>query len=219
MNWMKAAAERVSGLVSEAKEVQQIVNEMSRLMSACEELIHEHYLDGALLLATNGLGIDTSELEQALKSWDDAITDEPNLYSALGIDPKATEDYTENKDVADPLSRLTPSLTDEGVLEVAGRLIERGARVRAALVPLRERAHEELNRRENLWRPLHHQLRSWLPLGRRGKEAMERLDAVQTAEKLAGGDRRGSPCPALSSDRGTRATLLGMDGSGQQHHT
>ncbi len=183
-NWMKAAAERVSGLISEAKEVQQIVNEMSRLMSACEELIHEHYLDGALLLATNGLGIDTSELEQALKSWDDAITDEPNLYSALGIDPKATEDYTENKDVADPLSRLTPSLTDEGVLEVAGRLIERGARVRAALVPLRERAHEELNRRENLWRPLHHQLRSWLPLGRRGKEAMERLDAVQTAENL-----------------------------------
>ena len=183
-SWKRAADERVSRLVSEAKEVAQIENELERLTLECDELLWEHFLGNGLLLAAKSLGIDTSELAQAMQSWNSAITDKPSLESALGINREATEELTQNNVFADRLNRLTPSLTDEGVLEVAGRLVLRGARVRAALVPLRERAQVELDRREDLWRSLNRKLRKWLPVGRRGKESAERLAAVHEAESF-----------------------------------
>ena len=183
-SWMRAADERVSRLVSEAKKVAQIENELERLTLECDEFLCENFLGKGLLLAAKSLGIDTSELAQAMQSWNSAIAEKPSLESALGINREATDEFKQNNDFADPLNRLTPSLTDEGVLEVAGRLLERGAQVRAALVPLRERAQVELDRREDLWRPLNRTLRKWLPVGRRGKDSAERLAAVHEAENF-----------------------------------
>ena len=74
------------------------------------------------------------------------------------------------------------TMSGQGLLEIAGRLTERGAGVRAALAPLREQARAELDRRKNLWRPLRRRLLEWLPDGRRGQRAAKRVDAVQAAE-------------------------------------
>ena len=76
---------------------------------------------------------------------------------------------------------FTGQLTARGLLQVAGRLTERGAEVREALVGLREQAKVELDRRENLWRPLRRRLLEWLPLGRRGQQAAARMATVQAA--------------------------------------
>ncbi len=73
------------------------------------------------------------------------------------------------------------TLTDQGMLEVAGRLTERGAQVRTALESLRERAGNELDRRENQWRPLRRQLLEWLPVARRGQRAATRMAPTQAA--------------------------------------
>ena len=90
------------------------------------------------------------------------------------------------------LSNADPSddamkLTDRGLLEIVGRLTERGAQVRAALQPLREQARAELNRREDLWRPLSRRLLEWLPSGHRGQRAADRVVAVQAGEKWLAG--------------------------------
>ncbi|MCY3913355.1 MAG: AAA family ATPase [Chloroflexi bacterium] len=80
------------------------------------------------------------------------------------------------------------TLTDRGLLEIAGRLTERGAQVRAALEPLREQALAELDRRENLWRPLSRRLMEWLSSGRRGQQAANRLYVVRAAEGWLAGE-------------------------------
>ena len=80
------------------------------------------------------------------------------------------------------------TMSGQGLLEIAGRLTERGAGVRAALAPLREQARAELDRRENLWRPLARRLLDWLPSGRRGQQAAKRIDAVQAAEDWLAGE-------------------------------
>ncbi len=76
---------------------------------------------------------------------------------------------------------FTSQLTARGLLQVAGRLTERGAEVREALVVLREQARVELDRREDLWRPLRRRLLEWLPSARRGQQAAARLPTVQAA--------------------------------------
>ena len=98
------------------------------------------------------------------------------------------QDHAVTVNVGNPASGFTPTpsestltLSDQGLLQVAGRLTERGANVRHTLEELRKRTQAELDRRENLWRPLRRQLLEWLPTARRGQKAAARLTDVQAA--------------------------------------
>ena len=73
-----------------------------------------------------------------------------HIESEISRHMEAQRFFLSNADPSDDVM----TLTDRSLLEIAGRLTERGAAVRAALEPLRERARAELDRRENLWRPL-----------------------------------------------------------------
>ena len=120
---------------------------------------------------------ELSELLRARRvGWEDI---EPEISRHM----EAQRFFLSNADPSDDVMMLT----DRALLEVAGRLTERGAAVRAAVEPLREQARAELDRRENLWRPLARRLLDWLPAGRRGQEAAKRLEAVQAAEKWLAG--------------------------------
>lgn len=182
--WANKASECVQGLFEEIKQVGEIVKEMHDLLSACEEFTVDVGISHEDLDNARSLGIDTSELQDALNWWFNAIYDEPNLYTALGEDPKSDAVDIDSQRPEDPLGGFSPTLTDEGLQEVAGRLFERGATVRRLLGPLRESASAELARREELWIPLHLELRRWLPVGRLGKEAGERIGTIRSAEIL-----------------------------------
>ena len=151
------------------------------------------------------VGVDASPAIKAWDHWSRALSDEPGLPNVETQELDVwghplDEDPTRNHPVINiagtevhlsdlrnaridlgARSAYSTTLSDQGVLEVAGRLTERGAQVRTAVEALREQARCELNRRENLWRPLRRQLLEWLPSARRGQQAAARTATVQAA--------------------------------------
>ena len=160
------------------------------------------------LMDDRQVGIDASALIHAWDWWSRALTDEPRLPELEMTDinqltvgrlkgrhirlPEAGASKDELRAALPEMVEMfkvvplrfrefVSTLTEQGVLEVAGRLTERGAQARAAVEALREQARAELDRRENLWRPLRRQLQEWLPSARRGQQASARLTVVQAA--------------------------------------
>ena len=186
--WRATASKLLASLVEEAEEASQATVHLSELIEQCEMLIRQ---PPDWLADAKRVDIDASEVRRAWDRWERALDDEPGLPDpdklwqmihrqdhALMIDvPNPSNDT-----IVPTPSDSTLTLSAQGLLEVAGRLIERGAGVRAALESLREQAQAELDRREDLWRPLQRRLREWLPDGRRGQRAANRVDAVQAAE-------------------------------------
>ncbi len=151
------------------------------------------------------VGVDASQVVKAWEHWSRALSDEPGLpnVETQELDVWGNpldEDPTRNHPVINiagtevhlsdlrnaridlgARSAYSSTLSDQGVLEVAGRLTERGAQVRTTVEALREQARAELDRRENLWRPLRRQLLEWLPSARRGQQAATRLATVKAA--------------------------------------
>lgn len=152
-----------------------------------------------------GVGVDASRVIKAWDYWSRALSDEPGLPNVETQELDVwghplDEDPTRNHPVINiagtevhlsdlrnaridlgARSAYSTTLSDQGVLEVAGRLTERGAQVRTAVEALRKQARAELDRRENLWRPLRRQLLEWLPSARRGQQAAVRVATVQAA--------------------------------------
>lgn len=147
------------------------------------------------LLAAHGLNWEDIEPEvsnliaERGNNWNEIASEFFELTDARGIRREDIEpivsEYMDRRRFR--LSNIGPTddamtLTDRGLIEISGRLTERGAAVRAALEPLREQARAELNRRENLWRPLSRRLMRWYRAGRDAQEVANRVDAVQAAE-------------------------------------
>ncbi len=187
--WKKAAETRLSDLALDAEEANKAASELHGLVDECETLTQG---PPDWLAEAERVGIDASDVSQAWEAWEGATTDEPGLPDPdqmwRAIEPGSLQDHAVTVNVGNPASGFTPTpsestltLSDRGLRQVAGRLTERGGNVREALEKLRERARAELDRRENLWRPLRRQLLEWLPIGRRGKQAAERLTSVQAA--------------------------------------
>ena len=160
------------------------------------------------LMDVRQVGIDASALIHAWDWWSRALTDEPRLpelemtdFNQLTVGrlkgrhirlPEAGASKDELRAALPEMVEMfkvvpvrfrefVSTLTEQGVLEVAGRLTERGAQARTAVEALREQARAELDRRENLWRPLRRQLLEWLPTARRGQKSAARLTDVQAA--------------------------------------
>ena len=160
------------------------------------------------LVDVKQVGIDASAVLHAWDWWSRALTDEPRLpelertdFNQLTVGrlkgrhirlPEAGASRDELRAALPEMVELfkvvpvrfreyVSTLTEQGVLEVAGRLTERGAQVRTAVEALREKARAELDRRENLWRPLRRQLFEWLPSARRGQQAAARMATVEAA--------------------------------------
>ena len=187
--WMAAAETRLFVLAEEAEEGNKATSELHELVDKCETLTQG---PPDWLAEAERVGIDASDVFKAWDTWESSATDEPGLPDPdqMWRDVKAgsAQDHGVIVNVGNPGSgfRPTPSestltLSEQGLLQVAGRLTERGANVRHALEELRERAQTELDLRENLWRPLRHQLLEWLPLARRGQQAAARLETVKAA--------------------------------------
>ena len=184
--WKNSAEARLKLLEFEAMEASKASSDLSNLVSECEELT---WMPHDLLAEAERVDIDTSDVFQAWAEWQWAITDKPGLPDQdelqRDLEPGVERDHPVMRDVHNPHnlpyfeSPLT--LSDQGLLQVAGRLTERGANVRHALEELRKRARAELDRRENLWRPLRRRLMEWLPTARRGQQAAARLTSVQAA--------------------------------------
>ena len=187
--WKDAAEARLSDLAEEAEEANQAASHLHDLVDACETLTQgpPDWLAEAELV-----GIDALEVRRTWHAWERATTDEPGLPDPdqmwREIEPGSTQGHAVTVNVGNPAGGFTPTpsestltLSDQGLLQVAGRLTERGANARQALEELREQARAELDRRENLWRPLRRQLLEWLPLGRRGQQAAARIATVQAA--------------------------------------
>ena len=185
-HWKTVADKRRKALDAEAEFVNRMASELDRLLRDAHSLCipTPDYLADA-----DRVGIDASAVKKVWDRWSGSLTEEPGLPR---LDKREITTWTEEQgwgmDVdsygvtlhGSPVQFTNP-LTKRGVLEVAGRLTERGARVRDEFVPLRERAQAELDRRENLWRPLRRQLLEWLPTARRGQEAATRLKTVRAA--------------------------------------
>ena len=187
--WKDAAETRLSALAEEAEEGNKATSELHDLVDECESLTQG---PPDWLAEAERVGIDASGVLKAWDTWESAATDEPGLPDPdqmwRDIEPGSMQDHAVIVSVGNPVSGFTPTpsestltLSEQGLLQVAGRLTERGANVRHALEELRERARAELDRRENLWRPLRRQLLEWLPSARRGQRAAARMATVQAA--------------------------------------
>ena len=189
--WRISAEERYTSLSQEAEEANRAAELLSGLAEKCESLTHG---PPGWLVDAERVGIDASDVRHAWEWWEYSHLDEPSLPVDEELWPDDAIHVEEIGSIVRDRSgiRFRPSLSSgpdaaftmgsQGLLEIAGRLTERGARVRAALEPLREQAREELDRRENLWRPLSRRLMDWLPTGRRGQRAAKRIGAIQAAE-------------------------------------
>ena len=191
--WRHNVEERYSSLWDEAEEANCVATLLEGLAHKCDILTCG---PPKWLADSERVGIDASDVRQAWEWWNLSNVDQP----ALPVDEELWPDdqfRSSAEEIAAVIRDrdgvcIRPSLSSgpdsaftmssQGLLEVAGRLTERGAQVRAALEPLREQAQAELDRREGLWRPLRRQLLEWLPSGRRGRQAANRVDAVQAAE-------------------------------------
>jgi len=186
VHWKTVADKRRRALDAEAESVNRMASELDRLLRDAHSLCIP---TPDFLADADRVGIDASAVKTVWDRWSGSLTEEPGLPR---LDKREIATWTEEQgwgmDVdsygvtlhGGPVQFTNP-LTKRGVLEVAGRLTERGARVRDELVPLRESAQAELDRRENLWRPLRRQLLEWLPTARRGQKAAARLTDVQAA--------------------------------------
>ena len=194
--WRATASKRLASLVEEAEEASQATVHLRELIEQCESLIRQ---PPDWLADAEWVGIDASEVCRAWDWWKRSLDDEPGLPDPDKLwlwQETSMREHALMIDVPNPSNETivpTPSdstltLSAQGLLAVAGRLIERGARVRDALEPLREQARAELDRREDLWRPLRRRLLEWLPAGRRGQQAAKRIDAVQAAEQWLAGE-------------------------------
>ena len=189
--WRATAEERLIHLKDEAEDANAATALLSGVVEKCETLTSQ---PPDWLADAERVGIDASEVRRAWDWWEHSLNDEPGLPDSDELleawEPASRQDHAVIIRV-DGVGDFTPStltLSARGLLEVAGRLIERGAGVRTALEPLREQARAELDRRENLWRPLARRLLDWLPSGRRGQQAARRVDAVQAAEDWLAGE-------------------------------
>ena len=187
--WKGVAETRLSALAEEAEEGNKATSELHDLVDECETLTQG---PPDWLVEAERVGISASDVRKAWAAWESASTDEPGLPDPdqmwRDIRPGPMQDHAVTVNVGNPASGFTPTpsestltLSDQGLLQVAGRLTERGANVRHTLEELRKRAQAELDRRENLWRPLRRQLLEWLPSARRGQQASARLTTVQAA--------------------------------------
>ena len=185
--WKNLAEERLKLLESEAKESSEASAQLFDLVHECEELTSP---PPECLAEAERVGIDASDVFQAWAEWQFAVVDEPGLPDPNDlledIEPRSWRDHPVMRGVVNahefPYHYESPySLSEQGLLQVAGRLTERGANVREALGKLRQHARAELDRRENLWRPLRRQLLEWLPTARRGQQAAARLTTVKAA--------------------------------------
>ncbi len=70
---------------------------------------------------------------------------------------------------------------------IATRLVERSSRLLTHVEDLRGSASEELERREDIWRPLSQELRAWLPDGHGEQRALARRYGIGEAERWLGG--------------------------------
>ncbi len=185
--WRATALERLESLMEEAEEANRATALLHDLIEKCEMLIRE---PPDWLADAGRVGIDASEVRRAWDWWERSLDDEPRLPDPdklwQAVEPPSNQDHAipvlYGTASSPTPSESTLTLSAQGLLEVAGRPIERGAGVRAALEPLREQAQAEFDRREDLWRPLSRRLRDWLQSGRRGQQAAKRVDAVQAAE-------------------------------------
>ena len=187
--WKEAAETRLAALAEEAEEGNKATSELHDLVDECETLTQG---PPDWLTEAGRVGIDASDVLTAWDTWESAATDKPGLPDPdqmwRDVKPGSTQEHAVIVNVGNPGSgfRPTPSestltLSEQGLLQVAGRLTERGANVREAVGKLRQHARAELDRRENLWRPLRRQLLEWLPIGRRGRQAAARLATVKAA--------------------------------------
>ena len=194
--WRSTVDERLRSLGQEAEEANRAAELLHGLAEKCEILTRG---PPDWLADAGRVGIDASDVRQAWQWWEYSTADEPGLPVAEELWPDAVPPSVEKlatilrvgndiRVIDRPLSDSMFTMSGQGLLEIAGRLTERGAGVRAALAPLREQARAELDRRENLWRPLSRRLLDWLPSGRRGQHAAKRIDPVQAAEDWLAGE-------------------------------
>ena len=185
--WKNTAEARLKALELEAKEASMASSDLFELVHEIEDLT---FGPPECLAEAGRVDVDASDVFQAWAEWQFAIADEPSLPDPdeflHDIEPRSVFDHPVTRDIRNLHEfpnryESTYSLSEQGLLQVAGRLTERGANVREALGKLCQRAQAELDRRENLWRPLRRQLLEWLPTARRGQEASARLTAVQAA--------------------------------------
>ena len=183
--WRATAEERLIHLKDEAEDANAATALLSGVVEKCETLTSQ---PPDWLADAERVGIDASEVRRAWDWWEHSLNDEPGLPDSDELweawEPASRQDHAVIIRV-DGVGDFTPStltLSARGLLEVAGRLIERGAGVRAALEPLREQARAALDRRKNLWRPLSRRLMAWLRAGRDAQEVTNRVDAIQAAE-------------------------------------
>ena len=184
--WKNVAQERKAELQTEAELVNRVASDLEGLLRRVRGLCVSA---PACLADARRVGIDPSAVTAEWGRWSRSLMEAPGLP---GLEKREIGTYTEEHgwgmDVdafgvtlhGSPFE-FTSSLTKRGLLEVAGRLTERGARVRDELAPLREQAQREIDRREDLWRPLSRRLLDWLRIGRQAKSAAERLPMVRAA--------------------------------------
>ena len=139
--WKDAAEARLSDLAEEAEEANQAASHLHDLVDACETLTQgpPDWLAEAELV-----GIDALEVRRTWHAWERATTDEPGLPDPdqmwREIEPGSTQGHAVTVNVGNPAGGFTPTpsestltLSDQGLLQVAGRLTERGANARQAL--------------------------------------------------------------------------------------
>ena len=182
--WKRLAEKDIEELQTEAAAITHMASDLEGLLTEISDLCTA----APTLLANAGrVGLDASDVEVEWRKWSRSLIESPGLprlekreiqawsdEHGLGMDTDAYGITLHGSPV-----EFTSSLTKQGLIEVAGRLTERGARVRDVLLPLREKAQQELDRREDLWRPLSRRLLDWLRVGRLARSAAERLPMVQ----------------------------------------
>lgn len=183
--WRAAAESHLINLKDEAELAHQATALLFGVVDKCETLVRQ---PPDWLADAERVGIDASDVRRAWAWWERSLDDKPGLPDVDEIleawQPASRQDHPVviDQDGAGDFAPSTLTLSARGLLEVAGRLIERGAGVRAALETLREQALAELDRRESLWRPLSRRLMDWLSSGRRGQQATNRIRVVRAAE-------------------------------------
>lgn len=192
--WRATAEDRLINLKDEVALAHEATALLFGVVEKCETLVSQ---PPDWLADAERVGIDASEVRRAWDWWERSLDDEPGLPDLDAIfeawQPASRQDHPVviSQDGVGDFSPSTLTLSAQGLLEVAGRLIERGAGVRAALAPLREQARAELNRREDLWRPLWERLLDWQRDGGqrdRAEKAGARFDAVQAGEDWLAGE-------------------------------
>ena len=186
--WKNDAKKRRAELQAESEFVNRMASDLERLLRDVRGLCEAA---PAFLADAGRVGIDAASVKAEWDRWSRSLIEEPGIPRLEKREiPTWMEEHGFGMDVdsygvtlhGSPFE-FTGSLTKRGLLEISGRLTERGARVRDELGLLRERAQGELHRRESLWRPLSRRLLDWLRAGRNAKEAAARVDTIQSAER------------------------------------